>query len=33
LSNGEHGLKVVQVLEHACESMARGGTPMDLSYD
>jgi predicted dehydrogenase len=33
LSSGEHGLKVVQVLEHACRSMHNGGGPLELSYD
>jgi len=33
LSSGEDGLKVVQVLEKACESMRNGGVPIDLEYD
>ena len=33
LSSGEHGLKVVQVLEQACESMKNNGVPRDLNYD
>ena len=33
LSSGDHGLKVVQVLEQACESMKNQGVPLDLNYD
>nr|MEE4267146.1 Gfo/Idh/MocA family oxidoreductase [Candidatus Krumholzibacteria bacterium] len=33
LSSGDHGLKVVQVLEQACESMKNQGIPRDLQYD
>jgi len=32
LSTGEHGLRVVQVLEQACRSIAADGRPMDLTY-
>ncbi len=33
LSTGEHGLRVVQVLEEACRSIRENGRPVDLSYD
>jgi predicted dehydrogenase len=33
LSSGEHGLRVVQVLEGACRSMAENGRQVDLKYD
>ncbi len=33
LSNGHHGLRVVQVLEKACESLQNGGRPVDLVFD
>lgn len=33
LSNGHHGLRVVQVLEKACESLDNGGKPLDLVFD
>jgi predicted dehydrogenase len=33
LSSGEHGLRVVQVLEGACRSMKENGRRVDLDYD
>ncbi len=33
ISNGEHGYKVVRVLEEACESMKNDGIPRDLKLD
>ena len=33
LTPGRDGLRVVQVLEQACRSIAEGGRPMDLVYD
>ncbi len=33
MSNGGHGLRVVQVLEQACRSIREDGRPLDLSYD
>ena len=33
LSSGEHGLRVVQVLEGACRSMAENGRRVELRYD
>ncbi len=32
LSTGDHGLKVVQVLEQACESIRRNGAPLRMEY-
>jgi len=32
LSTGQHGLRVVEVLEKACESLKKGGIPLDLDY-
>lgn len=32
LSTGDHGLKVVQVLEKACESIRQNGAPLRLEY-
>ncbi|MCP4573186.1 MAG: Gfo/Idh/MocA family oxidoreductase [bacterium] len=33
LTPGRDGLRVVQVLEQACRSIAEGGRPLDLVYD
>ncbi len=33
LSDGRDGLRVVQVLEKACESLKLGGKPLDLVFD
>lgn len=33
LSSGEHGLRVVQVLEGACRSITEGGRRIELDYD
>ena len=33
LSSGEHGLRVVQVLESACRSILEGGRRIELDYD
>ena len=33
LSSGLHGLKVVQVLEKACESLKLNGQSIDLKFD
>ena len=32
LSTGQHGLRVVEVLERACESLKKGGIPLDLDF-
>lgn len=32
LSTGRHGLRVVEVLERACESLQQGGVPLELNY-
>jgi len=32
LSTGDHGQRVVQVLEQACRSIAEDGRPLDLTY-
>ncbi len=32
MTTGEHGLRVVQVLEQACRSINEDGRPMDLTY-